>query len=365
MNLNSKSSSDSTDLSLPWFKPCSVADGRRRGRLRGSLAACLAAVCLWASLAASDLATLGVQRYTIDPFRSYVTFTIGFMKIKSADGTFHDYTGTILFDPEDVTRSTVSSVIRVESVFTGVRPRDRHLRSSDFFDAEKYPVILFRSTALKRNGSALELSGDLTMHGNTHRITIPITLFERMKDDSGRQRLHCQGAVTLRRRDFGIIGNFWGDKVLSDEVRIDLNIEAEPLAVPESEMARMKGLQSIQDLLTKALDEGGAAAATRLYHSIRMGDSSRYDLGEGELLRLAESLSQQGRQSEALAMVRLNLEVFPKHELSWDRLGTLLAESGDLEGALAAYRELLRLNPYSTIALEMLRWLKGPQRAAS
>ena len=353
-------------LESAWRQESKQAFRRSAGQPRkGPLAAlflALLALSPATALGESDWSARKVERYSIDPYRSYVTFLIGFMKFKTADGTFHDYSGTIMYDTDDVTRSSVTSAIKVESIFTGVRPRDRHLRSPDFFDVEKYPMILFRSVRLRRTSSGLELTGDLTMHGSTKRLSIPLTLFEQIEGADGERRLHCQGSVTLRRRDFGIIGNFWGDKVLSDEVQIDLNIEAEPLTIPDSEMTRMKGLLPIQDVLLKAVEERGVAEATRLYHSIRLRDAARYDLSETELLNLSESLRERGKLNEALAMTRLNLEMHPKHELSWDQLGKLLAEKGDQDGALAAYDELLRINPYNTVALEMLRWLKQPPR---
>jgi len=304
---------------------------------------------------ASDLALGKIQRYAIDPFRSYLTFAIGFMKVRTEDGTFHDYSGTILLDEVDVSHSSVTAAIIAESVFTGVRPRDRHLRGPDFFDVEEHPIILFRSSNVARKGNALELQGDLTMHGQTHRIRIPVTMFQK---DAGDQKLHVQGRLTLNRHDYGIIGNFWGDKVLSNEVQIELNIEAVPLRVPQPQMADAMQLRSLGDVLLPTIASQGVAAATDRYQELRHQKGSEYDFSPPALLRLAERLGEAGQTKEALELVRFNLRIFPKDETSWDQLGWFRYVQGDVEGAIVAYQQLLSLNDHNTNALEMLRWLK-------
>ncbi len=311
----------------------------------------------------SDLGPAKIRRYAIDPYRSYLSFAIGFMKVRTEDGSFHDYSGTILLDEDDISSSSVTAAIMAESIFTGVRARDRHLRGPDFFDVEKHPIILFRSSDIGKVGESLVLRGDLTMHGQTRRIEIPVTLFKQ-DGEAGDRKLHIQGHVMLLRHDYGIIGNFWGDKVLSDEVQIELNIEAEQLRVPRPEMADAMQKHDLESVLEPTVEARGVEAATIQYQELRHQAASQYDFSPPALLRVAERLGDAGKIEEALGLVQYNLQMFPKDETSWDQLGWLRFVQGDVTGSITAYRQLLAINSHNTNALEMLRWL-GKQPAAT
>lgn len=313
--------------------------------------------------AASDFQTRQAQRFSIDHLRSYVEFQIGFMKFKTVDGTFHDYSGTIMYVREDVTRSSVSAAIQSESIFTGVRPRDRHLRSSDFFDVEKYPVIFFQSSEIRRKNGKLEMVGALTMHGTTRQVAIPFSVAEKTDERTGRTRLHVTGEASLNRHDYGIYGNFWGNKVLSNEVRVEFNLEAVPAESFGLDMAPMKGLKSLEEALMTTLADRDMSALKRRYFSLRRNHAGDYDFSEEALLRISEKLREQGLIEEALELVRFNLRIYPGHEDSWDQVGYLQALGGEVAGAVETYEKLLGLNRYDTRAIEMLRWLKSPLSA--
>ncbi len=309
------------------------------------------------ALAANDVVSpLKARRYTIDPFRSYLTFSIGFLKIKTTEGTFHEYTGTIMYDPKDLAASSVTAVLEAESIFTGVRARDRHLRSSDFFEVETYPHIVFRSSRIEPQGGEWALHGDLTLHGTTRELAIRFR--PEADSEAGGERLIFTGETRLSRRDFGVIGNFWANQVLSDEVSVELRIEAAPVEQGSFSPPLFAPHSLREPLLEPALRRDLAALRSG-YRSLQAAAADRYDFSEAGLLELAVALKGQGELEAAADVLRFNLELFPEHSGSRDFLGYLQVIEGRTEEAVRIYRDLLERRPFDAGALEMLRWLEG------
>lgn len=163
--------------------------------------------------------------YTIDAVHSQVGFKIRHLVAKSS-GRFTKFTGAIKVDSKDISKSSVEVIIDATSINTDNESRDKHLRSADFFDVEKFPTVTFRSTSVKEvEKGKLQITGDLTMHGVTKSITFPITnagTRPGMKPGSVAAGF-IDGTVKLNRNDFGI-KTYPG--VLGDDVDISLDIEA-------------------------------------------------------------------------------------------------------------------------------------------
>lgn len=329
---------------------------RPRATLALILVFCLGHLPATAAAANDSAAGLNARRYSIDPFRSFLEFSLGFMKIKTAEGTFHDYAGTIMYSAEDLARSSVTAVIRAESIFTGVKPRDNHLRSADFFDVDRYPHIVFTSTGLRPRGAGWILGGRLTLHGITRPIEISV--FQEAERDG---RLVFRGECRLKRRDYGVIGNFWGNKVLGNEVTVQLHVEAAPVEDGTFSPPRLTPRSLADSLLEAALD-ADPSTFPNAYRWLQMTTPDQYDFHATGLLELAVKLQRQGQSDAALRVLRFNLENFPDHTVSRDYLGYLQALDGRVSEALQTYRELLRMSPYEPGALEMLRWLSERKR---
>lgn len=182
-----------------------------------------------AAAAAVQYAPIPAGDYTIDPAHSIIGFSIRHLEINWVEGRFKDFTGTIHYDAADVTRSKVEFSAKIESIDTGVEPRDKHLRSADFFDAAKYPEMRFRSTRVERRGSGYLLTGDLTIKGVTRSVSLPFDLAGAVTDPWGKTRFGAQASTTISRRDFNITyGNALagGGVDIGDEVAIKLQLEA-------------------------------------------------------------------------------------------------------------------------------------------
>ena len=308
--------------------------------------------------------------YAIDNPHSAVEFTIRFMGLTKVRGRFTDYRGTVMFVEQDPARSSVSVVIRTESIDTDNDFRDKHLRSPDFFDAEKYPLITFQSTGVEKASGGFQLTGPLTIHGVTREVTIPFTLVHgRMKDGWDNTRIGFLGSLSLNRKDFGVVGgNFWNRAIdldrlaLSDEVEVELAIQGRILNMERISFDPQKK-PSIGELLMKTISEQGIAAGVRRYAELKASQPDAYNFGESELNTLGYKLLQQGRVDEAVEVLKLNAATYPESANVYDSLGEAYAARGETELAIENYRKTLTIDPHTTSAIEMLRWLEGRSTA--
>ena len=167
--------------------------------------------------------------YRMDVAHSVIGFAILHNELALVRGRFKDFTGTIHYDDKDVTKSSVEFTAKVTSIDTGVEGRDRHLRTADFFEVEKFPEMTFKSTRVERKGKSLLLYGDLTIKGVTRPVTLPFTLTGAIKDGRGNTRIGIAAQTKIDRRDFGIT---WGHALaaggfdVAHDVTIDLQLEA-------------------------------------------------------------------------------------------------------------------------------------------
>ena len=168
--------------------------------------------------------------YVIDPPHSLIGFSIRHFEINWVQGRFKDFKGVIRYDESDVTKSSVSFTAKIESVDTGVAPRDQHLRTADFFDAAKYPEMTFKSTRVERKGKdGFLLHGDFTLKGVTKQIAIPFTLTGAIKDPKGGTRFGIEAHTKIDRREYGFSGGKpmeGGGIDVGNEVTINLYLEA-------------------------------------------------------------------------------------------------------------------------------------------
>jgi polyisoprenoid-binding protein YceI len=182
--------------------------------------------------------------YNFDKAHSFIGFKVRHMGLIDVPGYFRDFTGTINYDAKDASKSTVEFTAKATSVDTGVAGRDNHLRNADFFEVEKYPEITFKSTKVEKRGTGWMVTGDFTMKGVTKSISFPFNIAGFLPaDQRSGGKIGVTAQTSLNRRDYGV--NYGsnmpnGTAVLSDEVKIDLQIEANrprqaPAAAPASE----------------------------------------------------------------------------------------------------------------------------------
>ncbi len=191
----------------------------------------LATVLLFSVVIALQADT--AQQYPIDTNHSTIGFTVSIMGgLSKVNGKFTDFIVTLRNDETDITKSSVSVVIKAASINTGIPQRDNHLRTADFFDVEKYPEITFQSKRIEKKGKQLIAVGTFTMHGVSKEIALPFSVAGIKKDPVTKKMSTGYAArLTLNRKDFGV---YWEKSVpnfVSDNVEIEINLIARALDV--------------------------------------------------------------------------------------------------------------------------------------
>ncbi|MGH9422611.1 MAG: YceI family protein [Thermoanaerobaculia bacterium] len=174
--------------------------------------------------------SLFADTFVVDKVHSEATFQVRHMMSK-VSGKFDDFSGKINADRAKPSASSVEFTIKSGSINTGNPDRDKDLRSDNFFDAEKMPEITFKSTSIvaTRKKNVYDVTGDLTMHGVTKRITLPVEFGGFGKDPWGNERAGFSLTTTINRKDYGINWNKAldnGGVLLGDDVTINVNLEA-------------------------------------------------------------------------------------------------------------------------------------------
>lgn len=170
-----------------------------------------------------------MSKYQIDPSHSSASFSVKHMMIAKVHGAFEKLSGQLNYDAANPTQATVEVQIESASVNTHDSARDTHLRSADFFDVEKYPVLTFKSKSVEQAGSSLKVVGDLTIHGVSKQVTLEVEKpSEEMKDPWGNIKIGVSAATKIKRKDFGLNWNAAleaGGVLVGDDVNISLDIQ--------------------------------------------------------------------------------------------------------------------------------------------
>ncbi|MFF3535830.1 YceI family protein [Streptomyces sp. NPDC002466] len=176
--------------------------------------------------------------YTIDPAHSSIGFTVRHAMVTNVRGTFGDHEGTLKLDGSDPANSTASIDVRIAGVDTGIADRDAHLVSGDFFDAEKFPLMTFRSTRAEQlGGDDYRVTGDLTIKDVTRPLSIDLEFNGSATDVYGNERVGFEGSATILRSDWGLTWNAaleTGGVMVSDKVKLTFDISAIKAAAPQS-----------------------------------------------------------------------------------------------------------------------------------
>jgi polyisoprenoid-binding protein YceI len=167
--------------------------------------------------------------YTIDPAHSRLGFSARHAMVATVRGQFTEFSGTAHVDTANPANSKVEVSIVANSINTGQQQRDDHLRSGDFFESEQYPDITFTSTEVTREGDEWTITGDLSIKGVTHSISVPFEFTGSAQDPFGNTRIGFEGAATLNRKDWGLSWNAaleTGGVLVSEKIKLQFDISA-------------------------------------------------------------------------------------------------------------------------------------------
>ncbi len=172
---------------------------------------------------------MATQTWNIDPAHSSVSFSVRHMMIAKVRGTFHQWNGTLKLDDQDFSKSGVNVQINAASIDTGEAQRDKHLRSADFLDVEKFPALTFMSRRVEGEGDRFKVIGELTLHGVTRDLALEVERQGAGKDPWGNERQAFSARTAISRGEFGLMWNQVleaGGVLVSDRVDIEIEISA-------------------------------------------------------------------------------------------------------------------------------------------
>lgn len=166
--------------------------------------------------------------WVIDKTHSELLFRVRHM-VSRVTGTFTDWDASITVEPGNWNAGSVSVAVRTRSIDTNNERRDTHLRSPDFFESERFPLMTFRSTGVVVRGTDVTLTGDLTIRDVTRSVVLKGTFLGLAPGAQGRDRIGFAVSTTVNRLDYGLTWNRaaeGGGLVLADEVAIDVTVSA-------------------------------------------------------------------------------------------------------------------------------------------
>jgi polyisoprenoid-binding protein YceI len=181
-----------------------------------------------AAFALAATPVLASDTYMIDKSHSEAVFQVRHL-VNKVSGRFREFSGTIHAETAKPELSSVEFTIKTASIDTANEARDKDLRSPNFFDVEKLPEITFKNSKIVATGKDhYNVTGTLTIHGVSKEVVLPVTFLGFVKDPWGNERAGFETAITLNRKDFGIVYNKIldnGGTLLGDEVNVSINLE--------------------------------------------------------------------------------------------------------------------------------------------
>ncbi len=186
-------------------------------------------VSVAAVLVALSFSTSRASTWEFDGAHSEAGFSVRHLMISNVRGEFHNITGMVEWDEKDPASIKIDAAVDVTTLDTGEPKRDAHLKSADFFDADKFPKMTFRSRSASSAGTnRYKVVGDLTIHGVTKEATLDVEVTSTIKDPWGNTKFGAVATAKINRQDFGVKWNKTldgGGVVVGDEIAITIDAE--------------------------------------------------------------------------------------------------------------------------------------------
>ncbi|MEM9548044.1 MAG: YceI family protein [Bacteroidota bacterium] len=293
-----------------------------------------------------------VKAFPIDSWHSNISFSVKFGGLLPIKGNFERFSGTILWDEQDILKTSAKVKIHASSINTGVKMRDDHLRNPDFFDVEKHPFLIFTSTKVYQQGEHFFMEGDLEMHGISNKETIRFNLVHGEKADPWKNaRITFQAEGDINRLDYKV-GE--GQNNIAEIVHLELITTGRIFNTETNNLfKRPFGLRMVT-----AFESGGIESGrVELEKLTSEKDKDVTKLSNFRYLYL--KLKQMGNLKASLQVAKLTAEQFPERAESKSLLGYSYFENGEMDEALSAFKDALILDEHETLAHEMIKWLEN------
>jgi polyisoprenoid-binding protein YceI len=171
---------------------------------------------------------MATTTWVLDPMHSEVQFKVKHLVISTVTGFFKTFEGSLTTENDDFQGADINFSLDVNSLDTNQEQRDGHVKSADFFDAEKYPTITFKSTSFTKDGDEYKLTGDLTIKDVTKSVTLDVEHGGTAADFYGNTKAGFEIAGKINRKDFGLT---WdgiteaGSIVLGEDIKLSINVQ--------------------------------------------------------------------------------------------------------------------------------------------
>ena len=299
----------------------------------------------------------GPQSTRIDVNHSTLSFSVRHFGITKIRGQFNEWSGTILWNEGDITRSTVAVALKTASVDTRHTRRDADLVGADFFDSEQFPAIVLRSSKIERVSDNYVMHAHLTIRDITREVEIPFE-FLGVQEVRGK-RIFAAGTFAINRSDYDLarenrLARSLG--VVSDKVEFELDIQG-VVADPGGGQFNSRAKPSVGETLAKIAETDGPGAALERFNAIKTSSPDDYNLATRELLVLVDRLRVAGQSATALELSAALAEESPSPDWYVLRARTYI----DADNESAAEQELMKaleLDAYHTPALALLQTLE-------
>jgi len=176
--------------------------------------------------------------WQIDPAHTSINFTARHMMIAKVHGRFEQFSGTVNFDEDNPSNTTVDIAIEAASLNTKEEQRDGHLRSGDFFDVETYPTLTFKSTRVQLiDEDTAKLYGDLTIKDVTKEVVLDVEYLGQAQSPWGTTNAGFTASTTINRKDWGLNWNLaleTGGFLVGDKIQINIELELKKQPQPEA-----------------------------------------------------------------------------------------------------------------------------------
>lgn len=300
------------------------------------------------------------QIFELDAGHSYVGFKIKYMGFAKVRGRFSEVSGAIRYDDSNPSMTSATVRIGVESLDTENAMRDKDLLSDQWFDAETFPAMTFRSTKAIETAVGFDLVGELTIRDVTRVIRIEMSEFSGLMEDiRADTQVIFVGHTVIDRKEFGVKGERWsqvkeGITGVDSKVELELTVLAKQIN-ERNYRNRVKDQERPQGKIYTFVASDTVDAGLTAFDALRAEDPDKAH--PGVLKVVGKMLLKEGRTDDAVTVFEHNCQSFPDVADLHLSLAEAYAVQGDIERAKKNYEIVLRSDPENVIAIEVMRHL--------
>jgi polyisoprenoid-binding protein YceI len=296
--------------------------------------------------------------FPIERSHSYIEFSVKYMGFAKVKGRFAQFSGLIRYDEGNINNTSVSFQIQTESLSTDLEFRDKDLKSENWLDAAKYPLITFTSRSVQKKSQGFDLSGDLTIKGVTKQVVLHMAPASGvLKDIRNDLQLIFTGTTSIDRTDFGVEGKNWsgvreGITAVENEIHIEFSMLGK--RIQKQNFSNWVGNpQNPQGKIYQAISTQGVAKGLEEFKKLHSEKAVRVPA----LSTVAYMLMLEEKYQDARMVLEANAEAFPESADVYISLGEFYLQQNDNAKAKSFFSEALKRDSNNIHAIEYSRHL--------